>query len=178
MKWYDLINTCGTPQTLKRALSAQFRGTVYKLGKGGFNPTKPLTSQCDCSGFIAWAIGIPRELPPGSNKWLSTNEYWAGGKPVKAGLFSQIPIEEATVGNLLVYPDKGGNQGHIALIVDADDWRIIHCSNGNYENFRDAIQISSPDIFLYGNHNSRAMAINYDVLKRMVTHDILGKNIV
>src|SRR5689334_8966855 len=112
MAWYDLIKTCGITQTMNRAHSALGHGTFYKLGKGGMDPTKPLTLQCDCSGFMAWAIGIPRELPPGSNHWLSTDEYWAGGKPVKAGLFSQISIRETRVGDLLVYPDDGGNQGH------------------------------------------------------------------
>ncbi len=106
--------TCGTQQTMKRAKSALKHKTVYKLGKGGFDPSKPMTTQCDCSGFIAWAIGIPRELPPKSNKWLSTDQYWAGGKPVKSGLFTQKDLEEGAVGDLLVYPDSGGHQGHIS----------------------------------------------------------------
>jgi hypothetical protein len=173
MKWFDLIETCGTSQTMNRALSALGRRTIYKLGKGGIDPTKPLTSECDCSGFIAWAIGIPRELPPGSNKWLSTDEYWGGGKPVKAGLFTHIPIKEARSGDLLVYPDTGGNQGHVALITQSDfkmPTLIIHCSKGNFSNFGDAICIGSPAVFLSGNHNTRAMRINYAVLKRMIPH--------
>ena len=134
MAWYDLIDTCGTPQTISRAHSALAHGTIYKLGKGGMDPTKPLTTECDCSGFIAWSMGIPRELPPGSNKWLSTDEYWNSGKPVKAGLFSQVPIHEMNAGDLLVYPDNSG----------------------------------MPAVFLFGNHNTRAMRINYEVLRRMV----------
>jgi hypothetical protein len=171
MTWYSLINSCGTPQTMSRAQSAIGHRTVYKLGKGGFDPTKPLTSQCDCSGFIAWAIGIPRELPPGSNKWLSTDEYWRGGKPVKAGLFSQIPIKESRSGDLLVYPDSGGNQGHVALITQNDFQRpllIIHCSKGNFSIFGDAICEGNPAVFLFGNHDTRAMRINYDMLRRLV----------
>jgi len=132
------------------------------------DPTKPLTTECDCSGFIAWSMGIPRELPPGSNKWLSTDEYWNSGKPVKAGLFSQIPIHEMNAGDLLVYPDNSGMQGHIGLVVQLNNTLVIHCSSGNFKNFGDAIRISSPAVFLFGNHNTRAMRINYEVLRRMV----------
>jgi len=145
--------------------------TVYKLGKGGFDPTKAFTPQCDCSGFIAWAIGIPRELPPKSGKWLSTDQYWAGGKPVKSNLFTQKTLSEAAVGDLLVYPDSGGGQGHIALINQMDvnmPSFIIHCSSGNYKNFNDAVRITGPNVFLAGNHNTRVMRINYDVLRSMI----------
>jgi len=168
MSWFDLIKTCGTSQTMNRALSALGRKTVYKLGKGGIDPTKPLTSQCDCSGFIAWAMGIPRELPPGSNKWLSTDEYWAEGRPVMTGMFSQIHFAEVRVGDLLVYPDEGGEQGHIALIIRVNPLQIIHCSNGNFKHFGDAICTGNPTVFLSGNHHTKAMRINYEALRKMV----------
>ena len=168
MTWKDTLATAGTQQTLARAHSALALGTIYKLGKGGFDPVKPMTAQCDCSGFIAWAIGIPRELPPGSDKWLSTDEYWAGGKPVKAGLFTQILLKDAVAGDLLVYPDSGGSQGHISIINQVDNNMptfIIHCSSGNFKNFNDAIRITSPAVFLSGNHPTRTMRINYELLK-------------
>lgn len=171
MAWSDLIPTVGTPQTMQRAKSALKRKTVYKLGKGGFDPTKPMTIQCDCSGFIAWAIGIPRELPPKSNKWLSTDQYWAGGKPVKAGLFTQKDLSAAAVGDLLVYPDSGGRQGHISVVSAVKNKKpshIIHCSSGNFKNFGDAIRETDPSIFLAGNHKTKLMGINYDVLKKMI----------
>ncbi len=171
MAWSDLIATCGTQQTMKRAKSALKHKTVYKLGKGGFDPSKPMTTQCDCSGFIAWAIGIPRELPPKSNKWLSTDQYWAGGKPVKAGLFKQKDLSEAAVGDLLVYPDSGGHQGHISVISAIKNNKpslIIHCSSGNFKNFGDAIRETDPAIFLAGNHKTRLMSINYELFKGFV----------
>jgi hypothetical protein len=172
MEWRNLLSTCGTQQTLTRAHNALGLKTVYKLGKGGFDPTKPMTPQCDCSGFIAWAIGIPRELPPGSGKWLSTDEYWAGGRPVKTGLFTQIQLSNALVGDLLVYPDSGGNQGHISIINQVDNNMpsfIIHCSHGNYRNFGDAIRITTPAVFLSGNHITSVMRINYEMLRNMGT---------
>ena len=170
MAWNDLLKTAGTKQTLDRAKSALGLKTVYKLGKGGFDPTKAMTASCDCSGFVAWAIGIPRELPPGSNKWLATDNYYSGGKPVKAGLFSQVAIDKTKPGDLLVYPDKGGNQGHIGIVTQIKSGApslVIHCSRGNYKKFDDAIQVTGPDVFLGGNQPTRAMRIDYEALKKL-----------
>lgn len=169
MTWRDTLSTASTEQTLQRAHSALGKNTKYVLGKGGINPANPLTPQCDCSGFIAWAIGIPRQLPPvAAGGWLSTDEYWAGGKPIKKGLFIPITLKEAIAGDLLVYPDSGGNQGHISLVNQAENGMpsyIIHCSSGNFKTYGDAIRITSPAVFLSGNHPTKAMRINYDLLK-------------
>ena len=169
--WKDVLATAGKEQTLARAQSVSGLKTVYKLGKGGFDPAKAMTGSCDCSGFVAWAIGIPRELPPKSNKWLDTDAYYAGGKPVKAGLFSQIAIEDAEPGDLLVYPDKNGHQGHIGIVTQVDlkaPTYVIHCSLGNYKNYDDAIRITGPGVFLAGNNPTRAMRIDYDALKKFL----------
>lgn len=166
--WKDILKSAGADQTLLRAQSALALKTRYKLGKGGFDPSKPMSVECDCSGFVAWAIGIPRELPPGSNKWLSTDSYWSGGTPVKANLFSKIKMSEAAVGDLLVYPDNGGKQGHIGIVTQVDKkvpTYVIHCSLGNYKNFGDAIRITGPGVFLAGNQPTKLMRINYDALK-------------
>lgn len=170
MAWKDLLQTVSSDQTLQRANSALGLNTIYKLGKGGFDPTKPMTPSCDCSGFVAWAIGIPRELPPGSDKWLSTDSYWSGGTPVKDGLFTQINLQEAAPGDLLVYPDSGQHQGHIGIITQVDHnlpTYVIHCSLGNYNNYHDAIRITGPGVFLASNHPTRAVRINYDALKEL-----------
>jgi hypothetical protein len=167
MPWKATLATASTQQTLSRAHSALAKKTVYKLGQGGFDPSKPMTKECDCSGFIAWAIGIPRELPPGSDHWLSTDEYWAGGKPVKDGLFTEIALADALAGDLMVYPDSGGHQGHICLINQVDHnlpTFIIHCSLGNWNHFGDAIRITDPSIFLHSSHPVRIMRINYPLL--------------
>jgi cell wall-associated NlpC family hydrolase len=159
---------------MSRARSVLNLKTVYKLGQGGRDPSKSFTRQCDCSGFIAWAIGIPRELPPGRDKWLSTDEYWTGGSPTKPNLCKQKKFSEAAIGDLLVYPDGGSQQGHIALVTQIGQKMpslIIHCSNGNYRNFGDAIRITDAGVFLTGNHQTRVMRIDYDVLKKIiVTH--------
>ena len=171
MAWFDLIDTCGTQQTISRANSVLNLRTEYKLGKGGFDPTKSFTPQCDCSGFIAWAIGIPRELPPKSGKWLSTDEYWAGGIAPKKNLFKQRNLNEAEVGDLIVYPDSGGSQGHIGLITQIDHSMpslVIHCSNGNWKHYGDAVRATNPNVFLTGNHKTRIMRIEYDTLRQFI----------
>lgn len=168
MTWKEVLQTASNEQTLARAHSALGLGTIYKLGKGGFNPAKPMTPSCDCSGFVAWAIGIPRELPPKGNKWLDTDAYYASGKPVKAGLFTEVAIIDAEPGDLLVYPDKGGAQGHIGIVTQVDlsaPTYVIHCSSGNYKNYKDAIRITGPGVFLAGNSPSRAMRVDYAALK-------------
>lgn len=167
MSWKNLLITCGLSQTMQRAQSALRRRTKYKLGKGGFDPTKPLTPECDCSGFVAWAIGIPRELPPGSGKWLSTDEYWAGGLSGKIKLFKEIKLNKSEIGDLLVYPDQGGNQGHIGIITDRiflTPSSVIHCSMGNYRTHKDAVYITPATVFLQGNHDIRVMRIDYELL--------------
>jgi hypothetical protein len=170
MAWFHLIPTCGFKQTMERAYSALRLTTQYKLGEGGFNPVEPLTPQCDCSGFIAWTIGIPREFPPGSNKWLSTTEYWTGGFPVQPGLLSQVELHQAQVGDLLVYPHQNGQVGHIALINEVSNnqpAQILHCSSGNFKDFGNAVKITSTDVFFEREQPTRVMRINYNVLKQL-----------
>lgn len=172
MAWFDLIPTCGFKQTMHRAHSALKLTTQYKLGEGGFNPIKPLTPQCDCSGFIAWAIGIPREFPPGSNRWLSSTAYWAGGYPVLPGLLSQIELQQAQVGDFWVYPHQNGQVGHIALIHEVNNsqpTQILHCSSGNYKSFGNAVKITSTDVFFETKQTTRVMRINYNVLTQLVS---------
>ncbi len=86
--------------TLQRTRAALGKGTVYRLGKGGFDPTQPMTQECDCSGFVAWAIGIPRELPPGSDQWLAIDNDWQGGSLVADGLFDRVGDGQAQPGDL------------------------------------------------------------------------------
>ena len=74
--WRAMLAGASNDCTLERARAGLSKGTVYKLGKGGFDPTRPMTRELDCSGFVAWTIGISRELPPGSDQWLATDNYW------------------------------------------------------------------------------------------------------
>lgn len=161
--WKDLLATANTKQTLKRARSALGKKTVYALGRGGINPLKPLTKECDCSGFVAWAIGIPRELPPGSDHWLQTTTYWQGDK----GHFDPVAKDETLSGDLYVYPDLDGKQGHIGIITSTKNGapeKILHCSSGNYRRTGDAIQETSPAVFA-AHPKARIMRIDYSALR-------------
>lgn len=171
--WKELLRVADKARTLERAKSCLRLGTIYDLGEGGFDPAKPITKLCDCSGFIAWAIGIPREFPPRTNRWMDTDAYWGGGGSAAraAGfpLLTQIESSEAEAGDLLVYPDPpSGGQGHMGIISDAggDGLKVIHCSRGNWRGpKRDAIQETNDAIFKI-NPRTRVMRIDYGAMRR------------
>ncbi|WHI47559.1 peptidoglycan-binding protein [Microbulbifer sp. JMSA004] len=165
--WKELLKTASQKTTLKRARSCLERKTRYKLGKGGINPLNPLVAECDCSGFVAWSIGVPRELPPGSAKWLQTSSYWEGGGEVGDDLFALVTSAQAQPGDLYVYPDHGRKQGHMGIITEVkggEPTSVIHCSSGNNKIHGDAIRETSIDIFR--NHpKARIMQIDYAALR-------------
>ena len=171
--WKDLLKISDKTSTLERARSGLGLATIYELGKGGFDPTRPLTKECDCSGFIAWAIGIPREFPPRTDRWMDTDAYWGGGGTAAraAGfpLLTRVDIAEAEPGDLIVYPDSpGGGQGHMGIISETGPGglKVIHCSRGNFRGPRhDAIQETDAGIFT-GNARTRVMRIDYPAMRR------------
>jgi len=169
--WKDLLATAGTAQTLSRARSGLGRHTEYKLGQGGFDPTRPLTAKCDCSGFVAWAIGIPRELPPGSNRWLDTDAYHDGGGSVGAGLFTRVQTSQALPGDIFVYPDGAGghSQGHMGILTQvaaSGPTSITHCSLGGWSNHGDAVRETGTEIWT-GTPGSRIMRIQYARMREL-----------
>lgn len=169
MSWTLLLPDASPERTLERARSALGRKTVYKLGQGGMNARIPLTQKCDCSGFVAWSIGIPRQVPPGSGGWLDTDNYWNGGRSVRLGIFDAVERKAARPGDLYVYPDHGGRQGHIGIITDTAGGapsRLIHCSSGNWRSHGDAIQITGCTLF--DNHGAaRVVRVDYPALREL-----------
>src|SRR5690349_2429041 len=170
--WKELLQTASIAQSLARARTGLEETTVYTLGKGGFDPTKQLTKECDCSGFIAWAIGIPRELPPGSQRWLDTDAYWAGGgsaaKAAGFPLFKTVAAAAAEPGDLIVYPDHAGHEGHIGIIADVKQdgkLSVIHCSKGNFTHFGDATRETDAHVWDIQSM-TRIMRTDYDALRR------------
>jgi hypothetical protein len=170
--WKDLLKTATIEQCLERARSGRDTRIKYVLGKGGFDPAKPLTDQCDCSGFIAWSIGIPREFPPLSNRWMDTDAYWSGGGSAAnaAGfpLLHTVAPAESEAGDLIVYPDRNGKQGHIGIISGTDEngqLKIIHCSKGNWNNFGDATRETGPNVWDIQS-KTRIMRLDFDALRR------------
>ncbi|MDP8257507.1 MAG: peptidoglycan-binding protein [Candidatus Alcyoniella australis] len=167
--WKDLLAQADSETTLQRAHGAVGQKTTYKPGKGGFDPAKALTKSCDCSGFVAWAIGIPRELPPGSGHWMQTTSYWQGGGSAGSGLFERAQLGDAAAGDIVVYPDWGNHQGHMGLVsevVDGLPTKVIHCSSGNYKRQGDAVAQTAADVF-NKNPKTRVMKIDYAALRAL-----------
>lgn len=134
---------------LARAHSAVGQGIRYRLGKGGMSPGSPLPSAgglCDCSGFVAWCLGMSRKTSQAfyvhfNGGWIETTGVWTDiGSSV--GIFEASPVRPGAV---YVFPDGDGHQGHIGVIVDED--HVIHCSLGNDHTFGDAIQVTAPTVF-------------------------------
>ncbi len=165
--WKELLTVADREATLTRARSCLGKNTRYKLGKGGINPVNPLTPECDCSGFVAWTIGIPRELPPRSGRWLQTTTYWEGGGAVGEGLFDLTTPAQAEPGDLYVYPDAGGKQGHMGIISEVQNGKpskVIHCSKGNDTSYGEAIR--ETDTAVFRRHpKTRIMQIDYAALR-------------
>lgn len=136
---------------LARARSAIGHGTLYKLGKGGFNPASPhpwnALGECDCSGYAAWCLGVSRhtEHPFYAHQnggWLETSAIVADAHS-SFGMFEAIRWEQAQPGDLLVYGDSGGHQGHVGVVSEVNDsgpTAACHCSSGNARVRHDAIQ--------------------------------------
>lgn len=137
---------------VERAQSSIGRGCIYQLGKGGMKPDSPApwdgAFKCDCSGFASWCIGQSRQTknPHYVNRnggWLETTEIVFDAKGIHSGMFHEMSWLDAEPGDLLVYGDSNGRQGHIGIVseVDADGpSKVIHCSSGNFKHFKDAIQ--------------------------------------
>jgi hypothetical protein len=143
---------------LERARSAIGHGTIYRLGMGGFNPASPhpwnSRGECDCSGFIAWCLGVSRYTDhpwysAQNGGWLETTAIIRDALKEGFGMFDQVALEQALPGDLVVYGDRDGHQGHVGLIShvepagegveEGEPKAIIHCSKGNWVAFQDAI---------------------------------------
>lgn len=141
---------------LARAHAATHQGIRYKLGAGGFKPGLPTpgpTGQCDCSGFVAWCLGMSRQTNELFYKnfnggWIETSAVWTDiGSSV--GIFQPTkPLPGAVV----VYPDENGHEGHIGIVIDPT--HVIHCSLGNDKSTGNAIQMTAMTVF-QNNNKSR-----------------------
>ena len=102
----------------------------YRLGQGGFDPEAPTPSyngECDCSGFIAWCLGISRDQRDRHGMWISTTEIVADANG-RQRLF--VRLEGPEPGCLAAYPDRDGRQGHVALVTQVSPLWGIDCSSG------------------------------------------------
>ena len=148
-----------------RARSAMTAGTCqYKLGMGGGDPTRAVPwnddGQCDCSGFVAWCLNLPRKTDhpwyiEQNGGWLETTAIQRDIQRDEAGIFRRIADSKAYPGCIIVYGDAGSKQGHVGIVASVGHDRIltvIHCSKGNYAAHDDAIWETDPAVFL--NHHA------------------------
>lgn len=140
-------------EVVDRARSAIGKGCIYRLGKGGYTPTNlvPWSKQfeCDCSGFVSWCLGVSRKT---DNPWyVRFNGGWLETSAIVRdatspfGVFTEVARYDALPGDLLVWGDAGGAQGHVGIV--SGPTTIIHCSKGNWTRTQDAIRETDMTIF-------------------------------
>jgi hypothetical protein len=130
----------------------------YVLGAGGRDPDAKspgdLTGACDCSGFVAWCLGIDRKRPNFAGYgWVSTDSLVAAARSPGTGVGE---LERPEVGCLVVYPGiyKQGKRvrvGHVGIVSQVPaEWsgdfgtlKVIHCSAGNQRRTKKAVQETS-----------------------------------
>jgi cell wall-associated NlpC family hydrolase len=101
-------------------------GIRYRLGAGGRDPADESPAddygECDCSGFVAWCLGIPRKLRQAeyvafNGGWLSTDGMVhdiLGPRVVLA----PVTWADALPGDVLVY-GNGGRVGHCGILANS-----------------------------------------------------------
>ena len=95
----------------------------YRLGKGGFDWMRDAGAAlalCDCSGFVAHCLGIPRgsaDEAVGGPAWIETSQLVHDARGPQT-LVRALRLAEAAPGDLVVHGDPpGGGQGHVGIVV-------------------------------------------------------------
>lgn len=148
-----------------RARGAIGHGCVYALGKGGMHPASPTpwptglpNVGCDCSGFVAWCLGVSRMLTKDHphyefGGWFETSAIARDARS-EFGFVNEVLWSLALPGDLLVWGDHDGHQGHVGIVSECDETgpvRVIHCSRGNWRDHGDAIAETGVEVFRRNN---------------------------
>lgn len=142
---------------LERARSASQAAVRYRLGEGGFHEDAPAPARngnCDCSGFVCWALGLSRitrhPLYVAFNGgWINTDSIvHDAGRPT--GYFERL--RDPLPGCVIVYPKKGSGKpyGHIGIVshvARGSVSTVIHCSAANFRATKGAIQETGAAVF-------------------------------
>lgn len=140
-------------ELLQRARAATKMPCTYKLGTGGFNPALPTPVQrggCDCTGFGAWLLWLPRMVTHPlyvklNGGWFETSAVWQDISNYNTGYFTQcVPM----LGAVVVYPDRAGKQGHFGVVTGLKRGlpsKVVHCSPRNKKGYQ--IEETSGEVF-------------------------------
>jgi len=155
-----LLDAAKVEGLLSRARSALGLGIAYGLGRGGTDPTRSRPDHnglCDCSGFMAWVVGLSRrknENPLG--RWFETTNVYNDAKmPSRGKLFT--PLERPQIGSIAVYPDRATRQGHMGLVTQVDGGLVgIDCSS--------SVGISERSFTFFLNNPKTIFVVLHDML--------------
>ncbi len=145
-------------ELIARARSAMGKKIKYHLGSGGMNPKSSspgnFNGECDCSGFVCWAIGLSRKTDHPiyqrvNGGWINTDAIVYDAKDRLAGYFELLMT--ARPGSLIVYPGSGKGVGHIGIVTAADKngkpTKVIHCNASSFRKNGDSIGETTPEAF-------------------------------
>jgi hypothetical protein len=122
--WSDDVLAAGAA-IAARAITGVSQLVDYRLGAGGRDPASPTPANdegdCDCSGFVAWCLGISRKVAQPAyvrfnGGWLSTDGMVHDALTV-GGILDQVPSDDdAAPGDVVVY-GNGPRIGHCGIII-------------------------------------------------------------
>lgn len=154
-------------ELIQRARAAAEKPTKYSLGSGAtYTAPHPAGDDgaCDCSGFVAWALGYAR-YQPGLAWLVKLNGGWVNTDGIVSdtmqptGLYE--PRSKAAPGAIVVYPSqgyalrylfssaRGPKIGHVGIVtsLNKNGYSVIHCSAGNFRKFGNAIAETDYEVF-------------------------------
>lgn len=158
-------------QAVDRAHSAMGHGCIYRLGAGGAHPLRAVPwdelQGCDCSGFVAWCLGLPRHDEE-KNVWYDTSRIAIEANGDAQGRFLGAIWPDLQLADLLVYGDhRDGEgvirQGHVGIVTALAPTLVVHCSHRNWTEHSDAIRETGSGLWLA---NQRAVVARYAAMER------------
>jgi hypothetical protein len=116
-----------------KALSARGKHILYALGHGGWHPEDELPTRdlgCDCTGFVAWALGVCRQCPDPAFPWYETTAIVHDALGDQRH-FVNVRWQDCQPGDCLVYGDRKDKdtQGDSLLARRIRDARRRHHRN-------------------------------------------------
>lgn len=158
----ETSQTSSVETFLARARSALGRGIRYRLGAGGMDARAEspadANNECDCSGFVCWALGISRQTDHPmyvrfNGGWINTDAMVHDAQTA-SGFFTRVT--EARVGSIVVYGARPAaqNVGHVGIVTAIGNdggvtraMTVLHCSHGNHQQHGDAVCQTGISVF-------------------------------